>query len=123
MLFLGYDDMSSFDTALLYNPESRRIRRLHTQDVYFSELKTYSDYLAGRVSDIPPPVSSSMFTKHSSFLYETSSGSDDSSDDGRDSSSRPVRPLPKSRHCSEYIDIDVFSFAFVLSPEIKTYLI
>lgn len=75
-IFLGYDSNSSFDTAVLYNPETKRINYRHIQDVYFNERLTFAAFKRNQ-SHRPAFETTPTIAKHEQFLCETSSSESD----------------------------------------------
>ncbi len=76
-IFLGVDPNGSHDTAILYNPQSKRNSFLQIQDVHFNEAISFAEYMRRRPTPTYLENDTLKFTKHDSFLYETSVSSDD----------------------------------------------
>ncbi len=44
-IFLSFAETSSYDTVLIYNPNSKRVLKRHMNDIIFDENINYSDYV------------------------------------------------------------------------------
>lgn len=79
-MFLGYDPDGSFQTVVLYNPDTGRISHRHQQDVLLNDSTDYPTHRnaeRNRLRILPPAATN--ITKHHKYLCEDS---DDDDDDG-----------------------------------------
>ena len=77
-IFLGYDDLGSFDSAVLYNPHTKRTSVAHLQDLRFNELKTYQQYRSETRNYTELEDPETKLDKHRKFLTESSDTDTDS---------------------------------------------
>ena len=109
VLFLGYSKFSSYQTAIVYNPRTKKISFVSQQDLYFNEMMTYNRLIH---DGTPPELSVSPqldLGKQTKFICEDSDTTDDDtletpSRDASDST-KATFPVDKSSTHQEVTEV------------------
>ena len=88
-IFLGYDQNGSFNTCLLFDPDSQRMSYAHISDVFFNETTSYAAYKKTVMQPVNFSPDDRTIQKHQVYAYEDS-GSDTSENEETDQNEQSV---------------------------------